>query len=66
MGRIVGLIFKDLAEQADLEVRAELEELEELEELTKAELKEKLEDAGIEYDDKMTKDELIALFKGEE
>lgn len=63
MGRIVGLIFKDLAEQADLEVRAELEELEEL---TKAELKEKLEDAGIEYDDKMTKDELIALFKGEE
>ena len=63
MGRIVGLIFKDLAEQADLEVRAELEELEEL---TKAELKEKLEDAGIEYDDKMTKDELTALFKGEE
>ena len=63
MGRIVGLIFKDLAEQADLEVRAELEELEEL---TKAELKEKLEDAGIEYDDKMTKDKLIALFKGEE
>lgn len=63
MGRIVGLVFKDLAEQADLEVRAELEELEEL---TKAELKEKLEDAGIEYDDKMTKDELIALFKGEE
>lgn len=60
MGRIVGLVFKDLAEQADLEVRAELEEL------TKAELKEKLEDAGIEYDDKMTKDELIALFKGEE
>ena len=39
MGRIVGLVFKDLAEQADLEVRAELEELEEL---TKAELKEKL------------------------
>lgn len=63
MGRIVGLVFKDLAEQADLEVRAELEELEEL---TKAELKEKLEDAGIEYDDKMKKDELIALFKGEE
>ena len=63
MGRIVGLVFKDLAEQVDLEVRAELEELEEL---TKAELKEKLEDAGIEYDDKMTKDELIALFKGEE
>lgn len=63
MGRIVGLVFKDLAEQADLEVRAELEDLEEL---TKAELKEKLEDAGIEYDDKMTKDELIALFKGEE
>ena len=63
MGRIVGLVFKDLAEQADLEVRAELEELEEL---TKAELKEKLEDAGIEYDDKMTKDELIARLKGGE
>lgn len=63
MGRIVGLVFKDLAEQADLEARAGLEDLEEL---TKAELKEKLEDAGIEYDDKMTKDELIALFKGEE
>ena len=63
MGRIVGLVFKDFAEQADLEVRAELEELEEL---TKAELKEKLEDAGIEYDDKMTKDELIARLKGGE
>ena len=57
MGRIVGLVFKDLAEQADLEVRAELEEL------TKAEIKEKLEGIGIEYDDKMTKDELVALLK---
>ena len=63
MGRIVGLVFKDLAEQADIEARANLEDLAEL---TKAELKEKLEDAGIEYDDKMTKDELIARLKGEE
>ncbi len=63
MGRIVGLVFEELAEQADAVVRASLEGLAEL---TKAELKEKLEDAGIEYDDKMTKDELIALFKGEE
>ena len=63
MGRIVGLVFKGLAEQADLEARTGLEGLADL---TKAELKEKLEDAGIEYDDKMTKDELIARLKGEE
>ncbi len=63
MGRIVGLVFKDLAEQADLEARAGLEGLADL---TKAEIKEKLEDAGIEYDDKMTKDELIARLKGKE
>ena len=28
--------------------------------LTKAELKERLDCAGVEYDDKMTKDELVA------
>ena len=63
MGRIVGLVFKDHAEQADAAARASLEGLADL---TKAEIKEKLEDMGVEYDDRMTKDELIALFKGKE
>ena len=66
MGRIVGLVFEELAEQADAAARASLEGFADFADLTKAELKEKLEDAGIEYDDKMAKDELIALFKGEE
>ena len=49
MGRIVGLVFdSDPVELTDL---------------TKAELKERLESAGVEYDDKMTKDELVALLK---
>ena len=49
MGRIVGLVFDFApAEPADL---------------TKAELKERLDSAGVEYDDKMTKDELVALLK---
>lgn len=60
MGRIVGLVFEELAEQADAVVRASLEGLADL---TKAEIKEKLEGIGIEYDDKMTKDELVALLK---
>ena len=63
MGRIVGLVFKDLAEQADAVARASLEGLADL---TKAEIKERLEGLGVEYDDRMTKDELIALFKGKE
>lgn len=50
MGRIVGLVFDGTAQA-------------ELADLTKAELKEKLEGAGVEYDDRMTKDELIALLK---
>ncbi len=50
MGRIVGLVFED-PKPADPA------------ELTKAELKEKLDAAGVEYNDKMTKDELIALLK---
>lgn len=50
MGRVVGLVFEETA-AADLS------------DLTKAELKDKLDAAGIEYDDRMTKDELIALFK---
>ena len=49
MGRIVGLVFdSDPAELADL---------------TKAELKERLESAGVEYDERMNKDELIALLQ---
>lgn len=60
MGRIVGLVFEELAEQADAVARASLEGLADL---TKAEIKEKLEGIGIEYDDKMTKDELVALLK---
>ena len=49
MGRIVGLVFdSDPVELTDL---------------TKAELEERLESAGVEYDDKMTKDELVALLK---
>lgn len=63
MGRIVGLVFKDHAEQAGAAARASLEGLADL---TKAEIKEKLEGMGVEYDDRMTKDELIALFKGKE
>ena len=52
MGRIVGLVFDDLkSAQPDPA------------ELTKAELKEKLDAAGVEYNDKMTKDELIALLE---
>ena len=60
MGRIVGLVFEELAEQADAAARASLEGLADL---TKAEIKEKLEGIGVEYDDKMTKDELVALLK---
>lgn len=49
MGRIVGLVFdSDPVELTDL---------------TKAELKAQLDSAGVEYDDKMTKDELVALLK---
>jgi hypothetical protein len=49
MGRIVGLIFdSDPVELTDL---------------TKAELKERLESAGVEYDERMNKDELIALLQ---
>ena len=49
MGRIVGLVFDSApVEPADL---------------TKAELKERLDCAGIEYDEKMTKDELVTLLK---
>ena len=60
MGRIVGLVFEELAEQADAAARASLEGLADL---TKAEIKEKLEGIGVEYDDKMTKDELVSLLK---
>lgn len=49
MGRIVGLVF----DSAPVDPA----------ELTKAELKEQLDCAGVEYDDKMTKDELVALLK---
>ena len=54
MGRIVGLVFDSApVDPAEL-TKAEL---------TKAELKEQLDCAGVEYDDKLTKDELVALLK---
>lgn len=49
MGRIVGLTFDSNPV--------------ELTDLTKAELKERLESAGVEYDERMNKDELIALLQ---
>lgn len=49
MGRIVGLVFdSDSVELTDL---------------TKAELKAQLDSAGVEYDERMNKDELIALLR---
>lgn len=49
MGRIVGLVF----DSAPVD----------LADLTKAELKDRLDSAGIEYDERMNKDELIALLE---
>lgn len=57
MGRIVGLVFEDVVVEEVIEETAAAD----LSDLTKAELKAKLDAAGIEYDDRMTKDELIAL-----
>lgn len=51
MGRIVGLVFGSDPDPVELT------------DLTKAELKERLESAGVEYDERMNKDELIALLQ---
>lgn len=59
MGRIVGLVFEDVVVEEVIEETAAAD----LSDLTKAELKERLDCAGVEYDDKMTKDELVALLK---
>lgn len=55
MGRIVGLVFDSDP--------VELTDLTDLTDQTKAELKERLDSAGVEYDERMNKDELIALLQ---
>ena len=65
MGRIVGLVFDaDTGELTEADI-VELTEADivELTDLTKAELKERLDSAGVEYDERMNKDELIALLQ---
>lgn len=57
MGRIVGLVFD--ADTGELTEAGIVE----LTDLTKAELKERLDSAGVEYDERMNKDELIALLQ---